>query len=68
MSEKDFSGMDKKRGSSPINAGMDQPDPVSPTAGRIAEEVDVASFVKELLVSDRLIMDYLKKAEADERS
>jgi hypothetical protein len=58
----------EEQGSSRAISGTDQPTSTTYQARPNSEEVDVASFVKELLVSDKTILDYLKQSETDERA
>ncbi|QLF69467.1 hypothetical protein FE840_007870 [Peteryoungia desertarenae] len=68
MTENDaHSGTDEK-GSPHTVSSTDQPRSPTNQARPISEEVDIASFVKELLVSDKLILDHLERCETDERT
>lgn len=57
-----------EQGSSPTVSGTGQPRSTTHQARPVSEDVDVASFVKELLVSDKLILDYLERCEVEERT
>ncbi|MDM7979023.1 MAG: hypothetical protein QUV71_01615 [Rhizobium sp.] len=65
MTEKDARSGTDKEGSSPTVSGTSEPKSTTNQARPISEEVDVASFVKELLVSDKLILDYLERGETE---
>jgi hypothetical protein len=68
VTEKDARSGTEEQGSSRTISGTSKPRSSADQARPISEEVDVASFVKELLVSDKLILDYLEQCETEERT
>lgn len=68
MTDKDDRSGTEEQVSSRAISSTDQPTSTTYQARPNSEEVDVASFVKELLVSDKTILDYLKQSETDERA
>lgn len=63
VTDKDDRSGTEEQGSSRAISSTDQPTSTTHQARPNSEEVDVASFVKELLVSDKAILDYLKRCE-----
>lgn len=63
VTEKDARSDTEEQGSSRAISGTSKPRPSADQARPISEELGVASFIKELLVSDQLILDYLERGE-----
>ncbi len=66
MIENDARNGAGKQNPLPAVSGTDQPGRMTSLARPIAEDVNAASFAKELLVSDKFILDYLRRSEAGE--